>query len=166
MAQMKLCISPLKSLYWQLKETDEEEKTRIAAVISTSGELPDPSKLRGISYICRQYRDIDVEGPGSFSVHDAACIAEFLRSLAPSVNVLILCCDAAISRSPAVAAAIARYLGQDDEKLVWKNPAYAPNMLVFRTLCQELRVPVDDEICDRLFYENRQAFKNAIKKKK
>jgi hypothetical protein len=155
---MIIKICPLKKLLQIL----EKHSVGIAAVISTSGELPDRKALRGIPYICRQYRDIDFDGPGAFSPSDAACFAEFLQSLGPETDVLYCCCDAAMSRSPAVAGAAGRYLGLDMMDAVWRNPSYRPNLYVFELLCQALGVPVRDEELDLLLYESNQAFKKTI----
>ena len=75
---IEICICPFKALRYHFSRIDP---TRTAAVISTSGELPDPSRLCGISYLCLQYRDIDVEAPGCFTDADARSIADFIRTL-------------------------------------------------------------------------------------
>ena len=114
------------------------------------------------SYAFRQYEDLDYECQGrSFSKADAAAFADFVKHL--EADVLYCCCDAGESRSPAVAAAVMRFLGLDDMQ-VWENPHYHPNMLVFETLANALGADASDEEKDFRFYTNRKAFRDAIRK--
>lgn len=155
-------ICPLRQLYSLLAEAGT---AGIAAVISTSWELPEPEKLRGIPYSCRQYRDIDFEGDGAFSAGDAAAFAGFIRQICDDsrIRTVYVCCDAAVSRSPAVWAAMARYRGRADWDTVFQTPRYSPNMLVFRTLSEALGMELTDEECDELIYRSRKAFRDAIR---
>lgn len=157
---MKIKICPVKQLYRILAEGSFE---RSGAVISSAAEI-DPTKLRGIPYVFRQYEDLDCECPGrSFSQTDAAAFASFLKHLGTGMDTLYCCCDAGESRSPAVAAAMMRYLGMDDMPL-WQDPHYHPNMLVFEMLTNALECPVSHEEKDFRFYTNRKAFQDAIRK--
>ena len=72
-------------------------------------------------------------------------------------------CDAGESRSPAVAAAVMRYLGMDDMK-IWKNLHYHPNMLVFVMLSAGLGNEISDEERDYLIFTNQTAFRNALRR--
>lgn len=159
---MKVSIYPIKRLYYLLKEGNAED---CAAVISSSAEV-DAERLTGVSYVFRQYEDIDTEIPGrSFSEEDAKCVLSFLQMLDQRIGTVYCCCDAGRSRSPAVAAAICRYYGLEDLH-IWQNPQYHPNMLVFDTLTRVFGIPVSDVEKDRLLYANHQAFRNAIRQKR
>lgn len=139
-----------------------EEKHRYAALLSSSMD-PDVSRLPEICYVFRRYEDIDMEIPGrSFSWEDAKAFADFLRNLDGSIDTVICCCDAAKSRSPAVAAAVCRYFGLSDAH-IWSDPYVHPNMLVFDLLTKALNISVSDEEKDALLYENSRAFRSAIK---
>lgn len=154
-----ILICPIKRLYQLLQECGTDS---VAAVISTSGDAPDPERLRGIPYIYAIYRDIDYDGPGAFSDEDAAQFAAFMRNLGPEIDTLYCCCDAAQSRSPAVAAAASRYYGIDMMDSIWRNPHYKPNMLVFEKLCAALEKPASNAELDQLFYESSRAFKETL----
>lgn len=52
----------------------------------------------------------------------------------PSAKLLIVHCDAGLSRSPAVAAAVSKALTGDDSTFFKR---YSPNMLVYKTILQE-----------------------------
>lgn len=157
---MTIQICPIKWLYQILAG---EDTGKCGAIISSASEI-EVSRFQGISYVFRQYEDLDYECPGrSFSQTDATAFAEFLKSLENDVDTLYCCCDAGESRSPAVAAAVMRYLGTDDMP-IWHNPHYHPNMLVFEMLANTLGAAVSDEEKDFRFYTNQKAFRDAIRK--
>lgn len=156
---MTIQICPIKRLYWILAEGNIGN---CGAIISSASEI-EISRLQGITYVFRQYEDLDYECPGrSFSQTDAAAFADFVKHL--EADVLYCCCDAGESRSPAVAAAVMRYFGLDDMK-IWNNPHYHPNMLVFAMLTNTLGAEVSDEEKDFRFYTNQKAFRDALRKK-
>ena len=156
-----LQICPLKQLYQLLAQSDT---AHTAAVISTSWDLPDPARLRGIPYVCRQYRDIDFEGSGAFSDADAEAFAGFIRRIGSDSRIrrVYVCCDAAVSRSPAVYAAMGRWWKLEDWDRVFQTPRYSPNMYVFRKLSGALGMDLSDEECDRLIHSSRKAFREAF----
>ena len=157
---MNIQICPIKRLY---QIVDSNSSNKCAAIISSAAGI-DGAKLRGICYVFRQYDDLDYECPGrSFSQADAAAFADFVRELEQGIHTLYCCCDAGESRSPAVAAAVMRYLGMDDMP-VWRDPHYHPNMLVFSMLAEALDVTASDEEKDFRLAINRQAFRNAIRR--
>lgn len=65
-----------------------------------------------------------------FSKKDAYSIFEFLKQN-KSIKDIIIHCDAGISRSPAIAAALAKIFNNDDSKYFKE---YLPNMLVYKIM--------------------------------
>lgn len=154
---MTIQIWPIKRLYQILADRNTD---KCGAIISSASKI-DTAKLYGFSYVFRQYEDLDYECPGrSFSLEDAKAFADYAKGLT-DVDTLYCCCDAGESRSPAVAAAVMRYFGLDD-MLVWKNPHYHPNMLVFETQANALGIAISDREKDFRFYTNQKAFRDAI----
>jgi len=154
---MTIQICPVKRLYQSLAEG---EMGKCGAIISSASEI-NAEKLHSISYVFRQYEDLDYACTGrSFSLHDAAAFADFVKGT-DGLDVLYCCCDAGESRSPAVAAAVMRYFGLDDMQ-IWENPHYHPNMLVFEMLAAALAVAVSDEEKDFRLYINQKAFRDAV----
>ena len=156
---MSIQICPVKRLYQILTQIPTEDT---GAILSSASEIK-AEKLRGIPYVFRQYEDLDYECPGrSFSWEDAMAFAAFVKS--PNrPEKLFCCCDAGESRSPAVAAAVMRYLELDDLP-IWNDPRYHPNMLVFSMLAEALDVPVTDEEMDLRMYINQKAFRDALQR--
>lgn len=159
---MTIQIWPIKRLYQILADGNTD---KCGAIISSASKI-DTAKLYGVSYVFRQYEDLDYECPGrSFSQTDAAAFAEYAKSLVNAVDTLYCCCDAGESRSPAVAAAVMRYFGLDDMQ-IWRNPHYHPNMLVFEMMTNVLGAEVSDEEKEFRFYTNQKAFQDAIRNQK
>jgi predicted protein tyrosine phosphatase len=67
-----------------------------------------------------------------FSETQAASVWAFVMQHRGAIDRLVVHCDAGVSRSPAVAAAIAKALGVDDTD--YFGGRYRPNMRVYRML--------------------------------
>lgn len=80
------------------------------------------------------FDDIDKAVYGMFPINDldANAIVDMVEKFRSSISEIIVSCEAGYSRSPAVGAALSKYLnGTDDEFFSGK---YYPNMLVYRTV--------------------------------
>lgn len=75
-------------------------------------------------------------GANAITSANAKSIIDFVLSLPKTVTDLYICCTEGISRSPAVAAAFLRMSGRED-RVIWNNPYYLPNPLVYKTICRE-----------------------------
>jgi predicted protein tyrosine phosphatase len=69
-----------------------------------------------------------------FCEDDARSILKFLELMLPYINLIVVNCPGGISRSSAVAAAIAKILGQSDERFFNPKGPYTPNRFIYRTL--------------------------------
>ena len=106
---------------------------------------------------------IDVNDEGAMQPQHADTILSFLYSLDSStkkVTDLFICCDGGDSRSPAIAAAILRLLGKDD-RAVWENPFYTPNILVYYRMCRASGISVSWEEVLKLRQLNEEAYRKA-----
>lgn len=96
-----------------------DEPTLIISISSTDDKLPlimneaNNENIRHIEYL--QFDDIDtaecVHGLKPMSDEDAGCIVDAFLQYVDGVSQIIVHCDAGYSRSPAVAAALAKALG-------------------------------------------------------
>ena len=90
----------------------------------------------------------------------ALLIRDFVLSLKDEITDLYICCDSAESRSPAIAAAILTVYGFSDD-CVWKNPFYAPNVLVYQRICNAFGVNITKRLIDKKMHINEQAYRFA-----
>ena len=101
--------------------------------ISAPNDKPKlPKNKNRIATLSLEFHDFDRQYDGFklFSKEDALNVFEFLKQNKDIKNIVIHC-DAGISRSPAIAAALAKIFNGDDSKYFEK---YLPNMLVYKTM--------------------------------
>lgn len=98
----------------------------------------DNENIRHIEYL--QFDDIDtaesVHGLKPMSDEDAGCIVDALLQYVDEVSQIIVHCDAGYSRSPAVAAALAKALGESYKEFLGHD--YCINNHVYTTLLKQL----------------------------
>lgn len=77
----------------------------------------------------------DVEsGPNVITENDAEQIIRFVDKIKnQNIDLLIVHCQAGVSRSAGVCAAIKKYMGYDDMD-IFENPKYYPNRKCYRTV--------------------------------
>jgi predicted protein tyrosine phosphatase len=110
-------------------------------IISITSHPDDVARLR-INEVCRGVLRLsfpDAEEPSDlhteanlFSQEHAVAIWTFTQLHVSQIERMIVHCDAGVSRSPAVAAALARVLNDDDAEFF--GGRYRPNMRVYRFL--------------------------------
>lgn len=96
--------------------------------------LPPSSSCLGVLRLTFFDSDLplDVEGPdGLFSQSDARQIWDFVLNHRERIRCIVLHCNAGLSRSPGVAAALSNVLTGDDAELFRR---FHPNRRVYRTL--------------------------------
>ena len=101
-----------------------------------------PCKLNGIKdIIFLNFNDTDCKDlvSGCIKDEDALNIKEFIQRYEEdeSIDLIIVHCEAGVSRSAGVAAAIMKYLWNDDSA-IFDNKRYHPNMLCYRTVLNKL----------------------------
>lgn len=101
----------------------------------TYGTKVFPSPYNGIKAVLLLFFDDVESGPDSITVDDARKIRSFLE--ANKGYKVIVHCDAGISRSAGVAAAIMKHYNGDDTP-IFDNPRYVPNMRCYRKMLEEL----------------------------
>lgn len=104
------------------------------SIANTEGVFADIQRENRIGLLQLAFADITVPTPGYILFHDSHAhdILDFAGEVWGRASVLIVHCDAGISRSSAVAAALSRLrLATDGE---FFDPPYDPNPFVYRTL--------------------------------
>lgn len=84
----------------------------------------------------RKFLDVvDPEDPNSITIEQAMEIAKFVMRHKKSVRQIIVHCEGGISRSAGVAAAILKYLNNNDSE-IFDSPKYCPNILAYRRVLE------------------------------
>ena len=97
--------------------------------------------------------------PNAFNKADAKRIINFVL-----VTDIYVCCSQGISRNPAVAAFLLKASGRND-MVVWRNPYYSPNTLVYALLCQEYGIRSSFLSAKVRKIANKKAFRSIQKGK-
>jgi predicted protein tyrosine phosphatase len=161
-------INSVKGFWAELKEGEVDFSH--SAVILASSHLQDETKFSGISrHLVLYFDDVTASGTRSYNDELAAQIRTFVDVIietesgeAAGIDTLLVCCDAGQSRSAAIAAAVSRYLGQD-EWAIWDNPRYRPNPLVYRLTCKALGIRVWKLALRYRVRRNARALQSAIR---
>ena len=117
--------------------------TQSSAIISISSFYDEPvslfqSERNKVERILRcTFNDVDQNGIGCMTKEDAIRIAQFANQVSERVDLLIVHCDAGISRSAGTCAAIMKYFTGDDSQ-IFDNPYFSPNMHCYRLVLNEL----------------------------
>lgn len=118
-----------------------EQNQYDANIISiTSQSICADIKNRGPT-LYLHFEDFDTELPGwsiqPIQREDAKNIAIFVMANKNNGKNFIIQCDAGISRSAGVAAALMKYFNEDDSP-IFNNPQYCPNMRCYRMVLEAL----------------------------
>lgn len=81
-------------------------------------------------------------------------LKDFIDKYKDQVEEIVVHCAAGISRSSAVAAAIALYLEEDEKAIIWNNYKYRPNRLVYKLTRNEFGIATTEEEYNDIFYHN------------
>lgn len=124
-----------------------EEHSESSVIISiASCHMPSamiiPCRLNGIKDVLfLNFNDTDCKDltSGCINDEDAENIKEFIQKYVgdDSVDLIIVHCEAGRSRSAGVAAALMKYLWNDDSE-IFDSSRYNPNMLCYRTVLNKL----------------------------
>lgn len=83
-----------------------------------------------------QFDDVE-KGENCINENDAFVINDFVLNVKNKVRRIIVQCEAGVSRSAGVGAAIMKYLNKDDME-IFKNGKYCPNMACYRMVLNAL----------------------------
>ena len=69
-----------------------------------------------------------------FTIDDAASILRLFEITRPCINLIIINCEAGVSRSSAIAAALTRIMGNSDAVYFDSKGPYCPNKFIYKML--------------------------------
>lgn len=83
------------------------------------------------------FDDVDTECDNAISDADAEKIVNFVTAWKNEVDLIVVHCEAGVSRSAGVCAALMLWLNDSDEP-IFTNPFYKPNMKCYRTVLNQI----------------------------
>ena len=106
-----------------------------------------------VSVLSLQFNDATADEFGCMTEDDADRIIKFVNIFIGSVEQIVVHCEAGISRSAGVAAALMAIInGNDDE--VFKDPKYCPNSHCYRLLLNRYYGTYGEQAIEQKFKEN------------
>lgn len=116
----------------------QQEKTAVISIGTPNEQYHTgvyTSPYNGISSVLRLWFDDVESGRDCIQKEDAEKIKRFVE--AHKEDSIIVHCDAGVSRSSGIAAALMKYYNGDDAP-IFDSPRYCPNMLCYRTMLNTL----------------------------
>lgn len=112
------------------------------SIVTFENTWPDYNSKNCKKVLRLAFHDATPDSPNTlkdhlFNIHLANMILDFVEEVQHEIKMLVVHCEAGLSRSPAIAAAISNWYFQDDKK--YFKPPYFPNNFVYRTLMQCVR---------------------------
>ena len=117
-------------------EAQHDETAAIISISDIDKSFPvlENNTNNGIVARCKvKFDDVERGANNCITKTDALKIVAFVLETALSQDRLIVHCEAGVSRSAGVAAAIMKALTGDDKE-VFNNPRYVPNMTCYRAV--------------------------------
>lgn len=127
---MKIQILSIKEFKYYKKYLDKNIK--IIASTSSDDKL---KEVKRKNKLVLHYDDI-TSGKRAFNVKHAKQIKRFMKKISKKDTIYCLC-DAGISRSSAVAAALSKYYNGNDSN-IWNDWHYKPNKHIYTMLLKEV----------------------------
>jgi len=103
------------------------------------------------------FDDIE-DGDNAITHGQANAIADFVKRWIDRVDTVVVHCDAGVSRSAGVGAAIMKWANNDDS-LIFDNGKFCPNMRCFRFMLNALMCDVSEDVITTSENRNIEAWK-------
>ncbi len=121
------------------KELSYNKLSKKYAIISITDKENEPVRFPANPMITAilplSFNDTDDEASGAITDGDADIIARFVTAVSDKVDCLVVHCEAGVSRSAGVCAAIMKSL-TDDDMAIFNNSYYKPNMRCYRKVLE------------------------------
>ena len=123
-------------------DDSEFKNSVLISIRSTMSEKADiKAKFRDILFMEFDDIEFDIANFKAINQFQAREIANFVaKHLKSGIKIIGCQCEAGISRSAAVAAAILKATGSDDTPIMVNSPIYCPNSRVYALVLNELRL--------------------------
>lgn len=136
----KIIIMSRSNAYkYQFK--NHNEKTAIISITDVDASYNNIhcTSQNGIkAVLALKFEDVERGYPDCITFADAEKIVDFVNAYKDKVDTIIVHCEAGISRSSGVAAAITKYFGGDD-KSIFDSPKYCPNMACYNAVLEAFK---------------------------
>lgn len=131
-------------------------------IISITDVGSEPNHFNNNSHIKAvlnvQFNDVEFNENGCISDAQANEIISFVNDNINNVNKIIVHCEAGISRSAGVCAALMKIINDDDSP-IFDNPRFCPNMSCYRAIMEAYFGSYDEDIANEKIAHNIKIWK-------
>ena len=135
--------------------------TSIIISINSCGDIPnrffDNPQIKHIAHWT--FDDVEFHD-GGITIQQASQIAEFVKRYESEVDTIVVHCDAGVSRSAGIGAAIMKWANGDDSE-VFNDGTFCPNMRCYRLMLNALMIDMTDAEINEKFNRNIEAWKQV-----
>ena len=130
--------------------------------ITDAGSEPnhfnDNSHIKAILNV--QFNDVEFGDSKCITYEQANNILKFVNDNINNVSKIIVHCEAGISRSAGVCAALMKIINDNDSP-IFENPRFCPNMSCYRAIMEAYFGSYDEEVADEKIKYNIDIWKEA-----
>ena len=120
----------------------------------------DHENIKGILEV--KFDDVDFKEKNCITPEDGRKIVDFVQTHLSEVDEIIVHCEAGISRSAGVCAALMKIVNGDDFE-IFDDPRYCPNMACYRTVMEAHYNDYDLDDANRKIDHNTAKWREANK---
>ena len=130
----------------------------ITDVFSKENQFADNSNIIGVFKV--QFDDVERGGENCITEKQGNMIVKFVMSVKDKVDEIVVHCEAGVSRSAGVCAALMKILNDDDFE-IFNNPRFCPNMTCYRTVLNAYFDSIDEESIQQKEEHNLKVWREA-----
>lgn len=129
----------------------------ITDVFSPSNQFAANSHIKGI---CRvKFDDVEFGEPNCITSEDSQRIINFVNDHINDIDEIIVHCEAGVSRSAGVCAALMQIINGDDSP-IFDNPKFCPNMSCYRSVMETYYGTYNKKCADEKTKHNIDVWRN------
>ena len=141
-------------------QQNDEHKYIIISITDKDNANPTFNKNDTMSGVLKLKFD-DVDDNNGITDSDVQKIIKFIIEHLYNTDLIVVHCEAGISRSSGVAAALSRWMNNDD-MWVFENPRYLPNERCYKSILLKLGYTENQIDWDTRIKINEEKFKNQF----
>jgi protein tyrosine phosphatase len=141
----------------QAENTKFNNDTMVISISDTWQENP---TIRCNKVLLFNFDDEESPHPNAMTRIEAEQIIDIVKQFKNIINKIVVHCGAGVSRSAGVAAALGKWLN-DDDSFIFDNSKYCPNRTCYRLVLNEAMGKIDEEELNELFDHNEEIYRVA-----
>lgn len=141
----------------QAEKTKFDNDTMVISISNVGQEEP---SIQSDNVFLFNFDDEEAPHPNAMKDFEARHLVNMVKVKRNSVSKIVVHCGAGISRSAGVAAALSKWLNNDDS-FIFDNPKFCPNRTCYRLVLNQAMGSVDEEELEKVFQHNIDVWRES-----